>query len=254
MLEYILILVVVVSLILGGIYQLNTAFKSWAENYFGNYLACLLETGELPSIGGAPGDSGVCNQLFKPFSLAEGRPLRTGANQQQESAEQGDGGGARERRAGASGQQGNYTVVRSGGGAFRAAGGGGVRRRGAGSAGAKTGSTDASDYGGGYSSNVGVQQAPVRKTLDTRFAWERDDQERATRKVANAPKRPGEEGQRLPSIRMKKSDLKKDGQIAPESEMTFPDFIRILIIAAIVILLLWYLGGQAMQIGKSMER
>jgi len=74
--EYILMLTVSVALILGLMFEFNTAFQSWANNYFGDYLTCLLETGELPSIGGSPGDSGVCNQFFAEFSLKNGRPSK----------------------------------------------------------------------------------------------------------------------------------------------------------------------------------
>ncbi len=70
--EYILVLTVVVSMVLGGLYQLNDAFRVWADSYFGDYLACLLESGELPSLGGAGGSE--CTQLYKEFSLADGRP------------------------------------------------------------------------------------------------------------------------------------------------------------------------------------
>ena len=50
--EYLLILILVVSIILGILYQFNDAFKKFINGYFGDYIACLLETGELPSLGG----------------------------------------------------------------------------------------------------------------------------------------------------------------------------------------------------------
>ena len=73
--EYILLLVVVVGVLLGSVYQFNSAFSFWADNYFGDYLACLIESGELPSLGGSSGSSGECNQLYKEFSPDDGRPL-----------------------------------------------------------------------------------------------------------------------------------------------------------------------------------
>ena len=72
--EYILILVVVVAIALGMIYQFNDAFRNWMDGYFGEYLACLIETGELPAIGGTGGAPGSCEAQFEPFSLAAGRP------------------------------------------------------------------------------------------------------------------------------------------------------------------------------------
>lgn len=75
-LEYILVLVVIVGIILGVMYQFNDAFKKYVQSYFGEYVACLLETGEMPSLGG---DGGVnaesCNASFEPFSLKNGRPF-----------------------------------------------------------------------------------------------------------------------------------------------------------------------------------
>ncbi len=73
--EYILVLLVAVILILTFLWLFSGAFKAWANNYFGDYLTCILETGELPNISGEPGDSGQCDQFFEPFSLKNGRPL-----------------------------------------------------------------------------------------------------------------------------------------------------------------------------------
>lgn len=74
--EYILVLVVVVGIIMGILYQFNDAFKKYVQSYFGEYVACLLETGELPGLGGEDGaNAQICNASFEPFSLQNGRPL-----------------------------------------------------------------------------------------------------------------------------------------------------------------------------------
>lgn len=75
--EYLLILTVTMMLVLGGMYQFSTAFRAFAQSYFGNYLECLLETGELPSVGA--GD-GICASSYEPFSFARGRPLMDTSN------------------------------------------------------------------------------------------------------------------------------------------------------------------------------
>lgn len=73
--EYLLILVVSAGIILGVVYQFNTAFQSFAKNYFGEYLSCLLETGELPALGDNEGTfKDGCDANFESFSLANGRP------------------------------------------------------------------------------------------------------------------------------------------------------------------------------------
>lgn len=70
--EYILLLFVIVTILGGSIYQFNKSFESWVKNYFGLYLQCLLETGELPSIGSE--EEGICNDEYQAFSFSAGRP------------------------------------------------------------------------------------------------------------------------------------------------------------------------------------
>lgn len=75
--EYILVLVIIVSIILGILFQFNDAFKNFLQSYFGDYLACLLETGELPALGGGTGPTtGECTANFAGFSVASGKPLK----------------------------------------------------------------------------------------------------------------------------------------------------------------------------------
>jgi len=101
-LEYILILVVVVGIILGVMYQLDTAFKKYVQSYFGDYIACLLETGEMPSLGAGDGaNQEICSASFEPFSLKNGRPFSggggggkgDGSSSSHRYAKSGDGGG-----------------------------------------------------------------------------------------------------------------------------------------------------------------
>lgn len=270
--EYVLVLVVVVSIILGGMYQLNTAFKTWANNYFGNYLACLLETGELPSISGTGGDSGLCNQAFKPFTLAEGRPLNPNYTPPENKGSDGKGGGGSREQArngsrvgggggsgGYDGYGGGYGGSGRGNGRFSSSWGKGrAGKGGRGGRGGKppapmyTGSTDAGDYG---SSQTVRQKFKVEKKnrLDNRFAFDEEKQERPKVKVAATVKLPQDEGQKPPKSRLKRHEKKKDRAPAADSSLNLPNFLRILIIAAIVIALVMFLGGQALQIGKSMD-
>jgi len=78
--EYVLLLVVSISIIIG----LKNAFQSAGEfvrGYVGAYTQCLMEYGELPSLGldepditRHKSDAVGCNHKFKGFTLAEGRP------------------------------------------------------------------------------------------------------------------------------------------------------------------------------------
>jgi hypothetical protein len=255
--EYILALIVGVVLILGGMYQLNTAFKTWATNYFGNYLACLLEAGELPSISGGGGDSGVCNDFFKPFSLAEGRPLKenakTGGGQ---ATKTGSGAGANDKRAGVSHVSGGGSHFSSGPAFGRGGGNRGFAVKGGkgkgGDSSAFTGSTEASNYGAGYGSKRRID-IQTKTLLDNRFAFDQSGEGREKRKSITSFKRPPDEGGRAPKIRVKRIDHKRDIAAQEDTGLNIPNFLRILIIAAIVIALVFFLGGQALQIGKSMD-
>lgn len=71
--EYILLLAISVALIIGLMKQLYQPFGNWMQDYMGQYLECLLDVGELPSLGGGS-DSGECNSKFSSFSVTAGRP------------------------------------------------------------------------------------------------------------------------------------------------------------------------------------
>lgn len=248
--EYVLVLVVGVAIVLGLLYQLNSAFKTWANNYFGDYLTCLLETGDLPSIGGSPGDTGICEQFFQPFTWAGGRPSNGQGPEQGEQDRGGPGAGARESGGGGG------SPVRSGGG-----GGGSFGRSGLGTptrVGRKiagnttfTGNTDASGYGGGYT----TYQRPVSKLpktkLDKRFAFQ-NEQERQTRKPLAATTKKDEGGIRG-AIKLKPKKITKTTDVEADTSFSIGNFIRIIIIICIVLALLLFIGSQVMQISKSMD-
>lgn len=249
-------LVVSVAIVLGALHQLNSAFKEWANNYFGNYLACLLETGELPSLSGSPGDSGICNELFKPFNLADGRKLRTDVKAGRNSG--GAGRGAVQRDRGGGGGGSGAAVTGGGGGSFgrssrRVAGKSG-RRIGGGGAPLKTGSTDVSSNGYGYNTRPPKNMVPLKTTLNDRFAFDDSRERQQRRQVASSPPKPFEMSQRQARIPLHdKPKSKGGGGGEGGGSFSFSVFLRFLIIAAIVIALVMFLGGQALQIGKSMD-
>lgn len=257
--EYILVLVVTVMLVLGVVYQLNSAFRIWSENYFGSYLACLLETGELPNMGG-PGGGGVCDQLYQPYTPFAGRPPvanPTTPGGGQGGGQEDRGGGQREVVRGDAGS--GYTRIGSGTGGWAGSGGrggqGGQARRQPikGKTGSVyTGSTDTGGYGGGYSASNNRRSTQVRTRLDNRFAFEQDREERQTRQVASVTKKNTGENRPKRTV-LKRIDYNRDRQGEVSSGLSVPDMLRYLIIAAILIAVLLFLGSQAMQINKSME-
>lgn len=243
--------------VLGGIYQLNSAFREWAKGYFGDYLACLLETGELPSIGGSVGDSGLCNQFFKPFNLKDGRMLitQTGASTPPSSGSGGgQAAGSRENGGLGSSGYGSYTPV----GHFGGASGGGRGRQGVGKAGRSdpnaTGNMSASNYGGGYDEQNRKLDTSTKEKLDTQFAFQDEAEAKQKRRnVASASSKTGDSNAGKGRTIIHTKSVKKDAGLSDDSGMNFGDYIRFLIIAAIIIALVLLIGGQMLQIGKSME-
>lgn len=70
--EYLLMLFI--TLVVGGglMYQFHAGFGQYIDDYFGGYIACLLETGELPALGGSVA-SGQCNApKFEFTTVAKG--------------------------------------------------------------------------------------------------------------------------------------------------------------------------------------
>lgn len=262
--EYILILVVVVGLILGGVYQFNDAFKVWANNYFGDYLTCLLETGELPIIDAAPGDSGICNQLFKTFSLADGRPLGTkpgdggGGGSESGKSKSSDAGGAKEGAysgggGSGSGSSGSNSKMSSHFGGQSSAGSVVQKNGKGGDKDSYTGSTAAGSYGspgGGGGGSKGNPQ--VRQRIDNRFAFEEEKEERQKAKSSSTSRATASEAQAKSRIKMHARELKKN-TLEQDKPFTFGNFLRFIIMAAIIIALVVFIGGQMLQVGKSME-
>ncbi len=60
-LEYILLLAVSILIIVGALVQFNSSLRNYVRGFFGNYIACMLEVGELP--GGA-----VCSPEIPTFN------------------------------------------------------------------------------------------------------------------------------------------------------------------------------------------
>ncbi len=262
--EYILVLVVTVGIILGLIYQLNDAFKVYAQNYFGDYFACLLETGELPSIGGEPDPNGICNGLFQEFSLERGKPLvgsgynggggSGGTNppapaesrSSSRSSEGGSSGGAQyvaiNSRAPSSGR---FSGPPKSGGAWDK--GLDARKKSS----TYTGSTDSSVPNGALGrGGRGNGQSNIDGTfyVEHRTTKEEGENNRGLAVRSSIDTKAKKEDRLKVNRKLAKID-----EMAPDGEFTIGNFLRILLIIAIIIAMIVFLGGQALQISKSMD-
>ena len=282
-LEYILIMVVMVSIIVGLLLQFNKAFETYANNLFGEYLECLLETGELPALSAEDADSSTCSQFFASFQGADiegiggdpnGGPTGGGSgnnggsngSSNNNSSNGGSNGSSNRSRQSklSEGAPGNSRGSSGTSGRFgRLAGYQPARRgnRGAG-AGGGGGQDDAIDTGStGFSSmNYGSNRSGAPKVF----------KEEGNLKGGFGISQADEEDREAPiPVKVTKEELQKkkkeevfteERKPAAKGEIEVDDsgfgvggFLRWLIIAAIIVALVLFFGGQALQISKSMD-
>ncbi len=274
-LEYLLILIVMVAIV-QVLYQFNKNFRKWGEDYFVEYYKCLLETGELPGLGG-PGTGGICNEVYQPFTWSAGRPPASdnpgnpgnpgnGGN----SGSPGRGGGANSTHSkndtssagsgGNSGSRGSELSKASGGGGGGAAGVGkfGDHRgdkmlSSGGGAGEKnkesyTGSTKAMNV----SSATGKGGSSKGKDLDNSFGVSREQQERGQETSSSEVKSKKDKSDKKELIPITRKIATDDKKIEEEG-FSIGIFLKWLIIAAIIIALLMLVGGQILQVTKGLE-
>lgn len=276
--EYILIIAVVLLIVLGAAYQFNSSFKVFVTNYFGNYTACLLETGELPGLFSAGNGGGQCDAEFKQFNANDGAPLVTAGGGGPGGGTPPGGGGAganetsRTERNRNEQRQGAKNSRSEGEGSAAAGGGGGgfgsinkvgnqkskATRRVVGSladGNTYTGSTDPSSKKGRFVAQLSTTDSRGQKmTLDRRFVA--DDGSGNDREPPLKTDVPSDESTQVRSKKLKfelrKPAAKKDD--SDEEGFSIQGLLRLLLIAAIAIALFVVISGQAASISKSWEK
>lgn len=268
LIEYVLILIITVSLVLALISQIFKPFGQFIDSYMGSYVGCLLEYGELPTLGSSDpaqaDEDSECNKKFAEGSLTGGRPPKGAGN----SASSADGSvNSKSSNSSSSdsggGSGGSYAGSNSRGGSRyinpgrRASVGVGEGNAAQGSQKvveiASDGSGGNSFFGSNRSSRTIVRE---RKSMAIGIAGlteaERKKLEKktsgggATMVIAEGP-----------APAPKKTLLKPPEVKAalPEEEpLTVGNFIRYLFIAALVIALVIFIGGQALQMSKSYDK
>jgi hypothetical protein len=267
-LEYTLILCVIILLILGATYKFNQAFRVFASGIMNSYTTCLLQTGELP------GNSPICSERFKKFNSDSGKELVK--------ATDGDGSGSG--GAGADGDDSDPSARRRGrnarGSMDRSDSGSTNRAEGQG--GNVGGMKSASDYFNkkgrqktsivgttkdekNFTGSTGTSKRPrlvgnlakpgteQRSTLDRKFVMDKEETERGgPPKPIAAP----DQGESLTSSAKVSYAVKREtaSKTIDDEGFSFGDWLRILLIMAIVIALGMLLLGQGVQISKSWEK
>jgi hypothetical protein len=261
LIEYVLILVVSTTIVLGALYQLNRAFRVFADNYFGDYLTCLLESGELPGLGGnAPGE---CNQQYKEFSIADGRPLVG------DGVGSGSGDGEGANGAETADEASRARAVSRGGAQRFSAGSSSFSRsgrfgrsspRGAGAGDAESSSDMSSEGASGYvsagassSSSTKTIRIPIRysdREINGRRVKEKNDEKKTMKVAAKTEESPEVQRQRLLPVKRRLASTEEAPDI---EEFTFGNFLKYLIIAIIIIAIVVIVGGELRQVSKSMK-
>ena len=269
MVEYILLLSLVVGVAGGMIYQFNDAFKAYANEFFGNYLSCLLETGELPGL-----QSGMQNFCSDPeYSLAlgkakDGSDARNGSNSGSGSGS-GSGDSSDDRgnadASSDSDKNGRGSYAGSSGGSSGQSGQGRFGRSGKGKRSARGGSR-----GKGLDDGKGESDDVSRTTVNYKSEQEEDEfgfRKNQLNRGYGVDSNEKREDQITTKLRTDTQGKKKKYQqflkvkerkIAGEKEEDNMDlglggFVRIILIIGIIIAIIIFIGGQALQISKEWE-
>lgn len=244
-LEYILVLVVVVGIALGVMYQLNTALKKYVQSYFGDYVACLLETGEMPSLGGGGGiNADVCASLYEPFSLKNGRPLIAGdGSGSSSSGKNSSNRGSSSSRSGAR--------ATNNGSALNA-----DRNRGDQAVAAsvnKKSKNQTSSYSGGEDASSSYRLQGSRGGPGSRIVTNIKNEKKVetTKKIDLKGKLISRSPRKI-AVDMNNFKAKKQTSDTGFG-LSFGDYIRYLIILALIVVIVIFFGGQLLQLRKSWD-
>lgn len=270
MIEYVLLLIITVSIVLALISQIFKPFGDFIDSYMGSYVGCLLEYGELPTLGSSEpalaDEDSECNKKFAPGSLTKGRPPRGNGNGGDE-----DRGGntANRDRQGNEGDSGNSS---GGGGTYagsssrrgsslingRRRGGTGVEQSATGPGGktveiAVDGNSGSGYFGGNNNSNkINIPQ----KTRAIGLSGLTEAERTRLKKKAGVSAPPivitggVAPGPKKMVVKKPIPEMKRE----EDKPITIGGFIRYLFIAALVIALVIFIGGQALQYSKSAEK
>lgn len=276
--EYILVLLITVIIITSLIYQYNSAFRSYAEAFFGGYVSCLLELGEIPGRSG-----GVCQ--MSDFNLSDGKIAMDGsvgeggaggasggANQGEESSSQANNQQSDSQKPESGGESnsggGRDEAMVTGGGSSPSRPIGSLRNTGR-QASTPDGevedrkesiSAPPSIIGQPTSTRVGtVARSSNRKTPLSGFGYW--GQEANEREKEDRPAVASVSSKKESEDSLKPRKAKVDVNRAPAQELeqdgsgfSFGSLLRFLLIGGIIVAIVVFFGGQIIQVTKSWEK
>lgn len=263
-LEYLLLLFVIISVFLGVVLTFADGTRRFVDNYFGAYFQCLLESGELPTLGGDTGGATAseCESEFQPFTLEDGRPpvstdldVVGGSSVSDNLVNIDDLEGSSGSESGAGG-----TVIPVGSGdSFGDSSSGrssrvplgGASRRGSSGEGAQGPPIFMNNVQGEDFSESSGRQAYV-PVFGGRIG-NIEEREGAPTAVTDTKSQGDEEDLRSVKRVPAKTTEKKEGTEEPDTSLSIPDFLRYILIIGMIVAIVVFFGGQVLQYQKSKD-
>lgn len=257
--EYILIAALAVAIFLGLMSQFYKPFGRFSGNLMGNYLSCLLDVGELPALGGTAPNS-VCKLEYQkgtpPVAGPPGSGPPPGSSQSNSNSTQNEQNS--NSSSGASGEtagSGSGTLAQSRG--FKVGQRGGADGENSSSNAEMTAPLPQSRYyrfgrTSGGSTATG-QRTSVVGMAGLLAAEKKKIERRQDRVFKTALSSEGSDPSKNKKMLMKPIERKVTAE-EPEMSWGFAQWLKYAVIILIVIALILFLGGQMLQISKSMEK
>ena len=263
--EYILLLVIGVSLILGLANQMYRPFGDFVDNQMGPYLQCLLDLGELPALGGDA--SGEC--VLPPIKPGPKATASVGGSGGGGAASEGANAARRSKRGNGDDGSGNGS-----GGAGRGRGSGSDLSNKGFAVGKKVGADGpGSETDSGRQMSEKLPESKFMKLqhngstvgsinssssgyngIGGQLPAEQVKRERARQAVYQAGLIESGEEIKKPNKLLVKPPERKAASEAAEPPWNFGQYLKLAMIVAIVVAIILFLGGQMSQISKSMEK
>lgn len=253
--EYILLVVIIISFALAISARLFKPINEWAKNYIGDYIYCLLDEGELPGLGGEE-TIDECDKGFEAFTVAGGRGAKEGEGNNTR-------GGTNARGSGRSGS-GDVVSAQRRGRRGSALGEGFDNNSGGKNTVIDLGSSSSSNqrnnrfytnYNSGSSAPPKYVQAYGLSGLMEREAARIQKREEKITTVAKTDTPQSFVRGRAKKILIDPPKARKS-QDSDFGEVSMPwgEWLRTLLIIVIIVVLVLFIAGQMMQISKSMEK
>lgn len=249
-------------------YQLFRPMQAFLKDYMGTYVSCLLETGELPSFGNEMtqqilADEG-CNAKFQPASIARGRPPNESSSSSSSSS--------KSSAANKGGSDSDSSGSGSGGGRGGAGNRGPDNSRNLLTSRNKKSATDSAGKNDGKTTELPVDVSaskfynrrssseyngvdPSKKVVLGGAMFSDDEKKKQARKEDGnqSIKLPDGSGAAPKKIALKAPERKPADEDKDEG-FSLGNFMRFLLIAAMIIAIIVVLGSQALKIAKSGEK